>query len=153
MKILVTGGAGFIGSHIVDKYINLGHRVIVIDDLSTGKKENINKKAKFYKLDIRNATQVEKVFAKEKPQVVNHHAAIAEVVKSIKNRLPTLEVNVLGIVNILRASGLVKIKKFIFSSTGGAIYGQPKKIPADEFTSPIALSAYGLSKFLGEDCI
>ncbi len=153
MKILVTGGAGFIGSHIVDKYINLGHRVVIIDDLSTGKKQNINKRAKFYKLDIRNATLVEKVFVKEKPQVVNHHAAIAEVVKSIKNPLPTLEVNVLGIVNILRASGLVKIKKFIFSSTGGAIYGQPKKIPADEFTSPIALSAYGLSKFLGEECI
>ena len=153
MKILVTGGAGFIGSHIVDKYINLGHRVVIIDDLSTGKKQNINKRAKFYKLDIRNATLVEKVFVKEKPQVVNHHAAIAEVVKSIKNPLPTLEVNVLGIVNVLRASGLVKIKKFIFSSTGGAIYGQPKKIPADESTPPVALSAYGLSKFLGEECI
>lgn len=153
MKILVTGGAGFIGSHIVDKYINLGHQVVVIDDLSTGKKENLNKKAKFYKLDIRNAALVEKVFVKEKPQVVNHHAAIAEVVKSIKNPIPTLEVNVLGIVNVLRAGGAIGIKKFIFSSTGGAIYGQPKKIPADESTPPIALSAYGLSKFLGEECI
>ena len=153
MKILVTGGAGFIGSHIVDAYINLGHKVIVIDDFSTGFRKNLNPKAKFYKADIRDLLKIEKIFQKEKPQIVNHHAAIAEVVKSLRNPLPTINVNVIGTINLLLAAGKIGVKKFIFSSTGGAIYGQPDKIPADENTPAIPLSPYGLSKLLGEECI
>ena len=153
MKILVTGGAGFIGSHIVDAYINLGYKVVVIDNLSTGFRKNLNPKAKFYKADIGDLLKIEKIFQKEKPQIVNHHAAIAEVVKSLRNPLPTINVNVIGTINLLLAAGKIGVKKFIFSSTGGAIYGQPDKIPADENTPAIPLSPYGLSKLLGEECI
>ncbi|MDO8516420.1 MAG: GDP-mannose 4,6-dehydratase [bacterium] len=156
MKILVTGGAGFIASHVVDAYIAKGHDVAVIDNLSTGFRKNVNAKAKFYKADIRDAKAVSKIIAKEKPLVINHHAAVAEVVKSLRDPLPTLNSNVLGTVNLLIAFGDLgkqRGKKFIFSSTGGAIYGEPEKIPADESTSKVPLSPYGLSKLLGEHCI
>ncbi len=150
MKILVTGGAGFIGSHVVDKYISDGHEVVVIDDLSTGDKKNVNKEAKLYIADICNEKKIEKIFKKEKPDIVNHHAAKIEVVESIKNPKPTFNVNINGTINILLASGKNKVKKFIFSSTGGAIYGEPENIPADESTEPNPLSPYGLSKYLAE---
>ena len=152
-KILVTGGAGFIASHIVDKYIAEGHSVVVVDNLLTGKKENVNKKAKFYEVDIKDAGAINKIFAKEKPEVVNHHAAIAEVVKSLRDPIPTFDTNILGTVNLLIASQANGMKKFIFASTGGAIYGEAKKIPADEKTTEIPLSPYGFSKLLGEQCI
>lgn len=150
MKILITGGAGFIGSHVVDAYLQAGYRVVVIDNLATGFRKNVNPRAKFYKADIRNAKKIEEIFKKERPDVVNHHAAIAEVVKSLRDPMPTLDVNVTGTVNLLLSSGKYGVKKFIFSSTGGAIYGEPKKIPADERTEPVPLSPYGLSKHLGE---
>ncbi len=156
MKIIVTGGAGFIASHIVDAYIKKGHSVAVIDNLATGFRHNVNKKARFYEADIRDREAMERIFKKEKPEVVSHHAAIAEVMKSLRNPLPTLEVNVLGTTNVLLAFGMYGAgshRKFIFSSTGGAIYGEPKKIPADENTPPLPLSPYGLSKALGEDVI
>lgn len=152
-KIIVTGGAGFIASHVVDAYINLGHRVIVIDDLSTGNIGNVNPRATFYHADIRNREKIEEIMIKEKPQIINHHAAIAEVVKSLRDPIPTLEVNVLGTVNVLRAGGEIGIEKFIFSSTGGAIYGEPDKIPANEKTPTTPLSPYGLSKLQGEEAI
>lgn len=150
MKIIVTGGAGFIGSHVADAYVKTGHNVVVIDNLATGFRKNLNPKAKFYKADIRDRKKIDEIFEKEKPDIVNHHAAIAEVVKSLRDPLPTLEVNVTGTVNLLLVSGKYGVKKFIFSSTGGAIYGEPKKIPADENTKPVPLSPYGLSKHLGE---
>ncbi len=153
MKILVTGGAGFIGSHIIDAYVRLGHKVVVIDNLKTGFKNNLNKKAKFYRTDIRNLKSIKQIFKKEKFDIVNHHAAIAEVIKSIKNPLLTIETNVLGTINLLVASSENKIKKFIFASTGGAIYGEPKKIPVDENTPAKPLSPYGLSKLLAEESI
>src|SRR3989338_1123382 len=156
MKIIVTGGAGFIASHITDAYIKAGHKVVVIDNLVTGFRKNVNPKAKFYKADIRDLARMEEIFKRERPEVVNHHAAIAEVVKSLRNPIPTFEVNVLGTVNVALCFGRFgkgKNKKFIFSSTGGAIYGEPKKIPADEKTPAIPLSPYGLSKLLGEEVI
>src|SRR3989344_3115393 len=166
MKIIVTGGAGFIASHVVGAYVAAGHRVVVIDSLSTGFRRNVNPKAKFYKADIRNLALMERIFKKERPEVVNHHAAIVEVVKSIANPLLTYEVNVLGTANVLVAFGKygpssVKTsagrrgtnRRFIFSSTGGAIYGGPKEIPADEKTPKSPLSPYSLSKSLGEDVI
>lgn len=156
MKIIVTGGAGFIGSHIVDAYVKNGHKVAVIDNLATGFRKNVNPKARFYKADVRNLKLIESIFRRERPEVVNHHAAIAEVVKSLRNPIPTLEVNVLGTTNTLLGLGKYckgKNKKFIFSSSGGTIYGQPKKFPVSE-TAPLgALSPYGLSKLLGEEAI
>lgn len=156
MKILLTGGAGFIASHVADEYLARGHKVAIVDNLSTGFKKNVPRRAKFYRADIRDLDEVRKIFAKEKPEVVNHHAAIAEVVKSLKNPIPTLETNVLGTANVLIAfgeRGRGPSRKFIFSSTGGAIYGQPTRIPADESTPPVPLSPYGLSKHLSEELI
>ncbi|KKW46718.1 MAG: hypothetical protein UY96_C0002G0058 [Parcubacteria group bacterium GW2011_GWB1_56_8] len=156
MKIIVTGGAGFIASHVSDAYIKAGHKVVVIDNLLTGFRKNVDPRATFYHADIRDLRRMEAIFTKERPEVVNHHAAIAEVVKSLRNPTPTYETNIIGTANVLLAlgkHGRGRHKKFIFSSTGGAIYGEPKKIPAPEETPPIALSPYGLSKFLGEEAI
>jgi UDP-glucose 4-epimerase len=153
MKILVTGGAGFIGSHLVDRFIALGHDVAVIDNLSTGFRRNLNRAARFYEADVRNSTRVRQIFRRERPEIVCHQAAIAEVVKSLRDPLPTLEVNVQGTVNLLLAAGEQGIRKFLFASTGGAIYGEPDRIPAGETTPPAPLSPYGLSKLLGEECI
>lgn len=153
VKILVTGGAGFIGSHIVDKYIEMGHRVVVLDNLSRGSRRNLHPRAKFYRVDLRDAARVAEIVRREKPAVVNHHAAVAEVVKSVRDPLPTFEANVLGTVALLLAGGECGVRKFLFASTGGAIYGEPSRIPADESTPPTPLSPYGLSKSLGEDCI
>lgn len=156
MKIIVTGGAGFIASHVVDAYIKAGHKVVVIDNLLTGFRRNLNPKAKFYKADIRNLAVMERIFRRERPEVVNHHAAIAEVVKSLRNPIPTFQTNLLGTANVLLAFGKFgrgRNKRFLFSSTGGAIYGEPKRIPANESTPEIPLSPYGLSKLLGEETI
>jgi len=153
MKILVTGGAGFIGSHVVDRYVDLGHEVAVIDNLSTGFEKNLNAKAKFFKADIRELEKIYEIVGDFKPDVINHHAALAEVTKSIENPSDTLAVNVMGTANVLLAGGKASIKHFIFSSTGGAIYGDPVHLPADESCKPAPLSPYGLSKLLGENII
>ena len=153
MKILVTGGAGFIGSHVVDRYVDLGHEVAVIDNLSTGFEKNLNAKAKFFKADIRELEKIYEIVGDFKPDVINHHAALAEVTKSVENPSDTLAVNVMGTANVLLAGGKASIKHFIFSSTGGAIYGDPVHLPADESCKPAPLSPYGLSKLLGESII
>jgi len=156
MKIIITGGAGFIASHVADAYIKADYKVVIIDNLSTGFRKNVHRKAKFYKADIRDRAAIDRIFKKEKPEIVNHHAAVAEVVKSLRDPIPTLDVNVLGTTNVLLAFGNYgrgKNKKFIFSSTGGAIYSEPKKIPADETAPAVPLSPYGLSKLLGEEMI
>lgn len=155
MRIIVTGGAGFIGSHIVDAYLKAGHKVAVIDNLSTGFRKNLNPKARFYKADIRNAKLMEKIFRKEKPDIVNHQAAKASVIESVRSPEETLAVNVLGTANLL--SVFAKYghgrRKFIFASTGGAIYGSPRKLPAGENAPPDPLSPYALSKLLAEETV
>jgi UDP-glucose 4-epimerase len=156
MKIIVTGGAGFIGSHIVDAYIAGGHQVVVIDDLSTGSRKNLHPKTKFYKADIRDERTIAAIFKKERPEVVNHHAAMIEVMRSFREPTSAFATNVLGTANVLNAFGVHgkgKNKKFIFASSGGAIYGKPKKIPAVESAPTIPLSRYGLSKLLGEEMV
>ncbi|MDO8664772.1 MAG: NAD-dependent epimerase/dehydratase family protein [Candidatus Liptonbacteria bacterium] len=166
MKIIVTGGAGFIGSHIVDAYIKAGHRVAVIDNLSTGFRKNLNPKTKFHKADINNLKEIDRIFRLEKPTIVNHHAALASVVESVKNPVSTFQTNVIGTINLLISFGKhgpasAKASagkrgnkgKFIFASTGGAIYGNPKKIPVSENALLLPLSPYGFSKLLGEETI
>ena len=156
MKIIVTGGAGFIGSHIVDAYIAAGHRVVVIDDLSTGSRENLHPKAKFYKADINDMKAIETIFKKEHPSIVNHHAAMIDVVRSFREPASTFATNIIGTGNLLHAFGTYGRegnKKFIFASSGGAIYGDLKKIPATEKASIMPLSPYGLSKLLGEEMV
>ncbi len=157
MKILVTGGAGFVASHIVDAYVKAGHKVVVVDNLSTGFRKNLNHRAKFYKSDIRNFSEMERIFKRERPTIVNHHAAVSLVMSSIDNQTLTHETNVMGTVNLLLLFGKYcrksPRKKFIFASSGGTLYGQPKKIPADENAAPVPLSPYGLSKLLGEGAI
>ncbi|MGB9880203.1 MAG: NAD-dependent epimerase/dehydratase family protein, partial [Anaerolineae bacterium] len=145
MKILVTGGAGFIGSHVVDAYLEQGHDVLVVDDLSTGKKEHIHPRARFYHLDIRDQA-LEEIFAAEKPEIVNHHAAKVSVRESMVQPLLYAEVNILGSLNLLELSRKYEVKKFIYISTGGALYGEPQYLPADEHHPIQPLDPYGASK-------
>jgi UDP-glucose 4-epimerase len=145
VKILVTGGAGFIGSHIVDAYIEQGHQVVVIDDLSTGHSENVNPKARFLEMDVRD-TALPDLFKKERFDVVNHQAARGNVRASMEDPLVYADVNVRGGVNLLECSRKCGVKKFIYSSTGGCVYGELQYLPADE-KHPIApRDPYGASK-------
>jgi UDP-glucose 4-epimerase len=163
MKIIVTGGAGFIASHVVDAYVSAGHKVAVIDNLSSGTRRNLNPNANFYKADIRNPLALHKIFENERPDIVNHHAAFISVTDSVKQPAETFSTNVDGTLNVLLAFAEAKpsrtkpsasgAKKFIFSSTGGAIYGNPKKLPADETTPPNPFSPYALSKQIAEETI
>ena len=152
-KILVTGGAGFIASHLVDKLIEKGYEVVVIDNLSTGLKENLNKKAKFYDLDIQDG-KVSKVFLKEKPEAVFHFAAQIDVRKSVENPAEDAKTNILGGLNILEnckgSKGWPKVEKIIFSSTGGAIYGEADIVPTPESYVEYPLSPYGVAKLTTE---
>jgi len=155
MKILVTGGAGFIGSHIVDRLVKESHKVVIIDNLSTGRKENLNPKAKFYKLDIQNPGVAE-VFKKEKPEIVFHLAAQIDVRKSVEDPLEDAKTNILGSLNIIQnfinvnsrklVSNSHKFVKFIFASTGGAIYGDADIVPTPETYPEFPLSPYGICK-------
>ncbi len=147
MKVLITGGAGFIASHIVDKCIEKGWEVVVVDNLLTGKRENVNPKSKFYILDITDYKKLEEVFKKEKPQVVNHHAAQIDVRKSVANPQMDANINIIGSLNLLELSVKYKVKKFIFASSGGTIYGECKnRKPPTENSTPSPLSPYGCAK-------
>jgi UDP-glucose 4-epimerase len=156
MRILITGGAGFIGSHVTDAYAAKGHKVTVVDNLSSGTRKNVPRAAGFYRADIRDIGAMRKIMAKERPEVVSHHAAIMEVVKSVRDPLATFDVNVRGTLNLLMAFGeevRVKRKRFIFASSGGAIYGDPPRPPASEAALLRPLSPYGHSKKLGEELV
>ncbi len=148
MKILVTGGAGFIGSHVVDAYVSSGHRVSVVDDLSTGKKRNLNPKARFMKADVRS-TSLDKVFKEGKFDVVNHHAAQIDVRRSVLDPALDASINVLGLINILELSRRHNVKKMIFAASGGTYYGECSR-PAKETVLPSPLSPYGVTKLASE---
>lgn len=150
MKIVVTGGAGFIGSHIVDAYLERGHDVCVLDNLSTGKKEYINKKARFYEVDIRNQKEIEHIFLKEKPEIVNHHAAQMDVRKSVADPKFDADVNIMGFLTLLEQGRQSGVKKVLFASSGGAIYGDAQILPTPEDYSPHPASPYGISKLVSE---
>ena len=145
MKILVTGGAGFIGSNVADGFIRKGHKVVIIDNLSTGLKSNVNRKARFYEVDIRSAV-IDKIFEKTKPDILCHHAAQIDVRKSTDDPIFDADVNVIGSLNLLNACVRHKVKKVIFASTGGAIYGEQDYFPADENHPANPLSPYGVTK-------
>ena len=145
MKVLVTGGAGFIGSHLVDRLIKEGHRVIVVDNLSTGKKENLNQKAKFYKIDI-CSPKIPHIFKKEKPEIIFHLAAQVDVRKSVEDPIEDAKINILGSLNLLENYKKLKLKKFIFISTGGAMYGEADIVPTPETYPENPLSPYGIEK-------
>ncbi len=149
MKILVTGGAGFIGSHVVDGYIREGHDVVVVDNLYTGKMENLNPAARFYLLDVRSR-ELEKVFELERPDVVNHHAAQMSVPVSVEDPDFDARVNILGLINLLENSVKYGVKKVIFISTGGAVYGETENIPTSEGETPRPLSPYAITKYTSE---
>ena len=144
-KILITGGAGFIGSHLTDKLIEKGHSVVVIDNLSTGKKENLNPKTKFYEADICDS-KIAQIFKEEKPEIVFHFAAQIDVRKSIDNPMSDAEINILGSLNLLENCRKVDIKKFIFISSGGAVYGDTNIIPTPETQPENPESPYGITK-------
>jgi UDP-glucose 4-epimerase len=146
VKTLVTGGAGFIASHLVDRLIDEGHSVVVVDNLSAGGFENVNKSATFYKIDICNSTALELIFKKERPEVVNHHAAQVNVRKSVDTPMYDANVNILGSLNLCELSRKFQVKKFIYASTGGAVYGEPKSLPVKETCPVEPISQYGASK-------
>ncbi len=152
-KILVTGGAGFIGSHIVDLLIKNNYDVVVVDNLSTGRNENINKKAKFYKVDITDAKKLRNVFQKEKPKYVIHEAAQINVRESVKNPQLDAKINIMGGVNVLECCKDFKVRKIVYSSSGGAVYGNPNKLPCTEETPTKPLSQYGVSKLVFENYV
>ena len=147
--VLVTGGAGFIASHLVDRLLSLGHRVAVVDNLSTGHLRNLNKQAVFYHADITEAG-LDEIFQREHPQIVSHHAAQASVTESVINPIKDAEVNVLGILRLLEACRKHGVEKFVFASSGGAIYGEPQYLPCDEAHTIQPLAPYGLTKRIGE---
>ena len=146
---LVTGGAGFIGSHLVDRLIEDEFRVVVVDNLSTGKLKNMNTAATFHHIDITDP-QVADVFQREQPDLVFHLAAQVSVGQSMRDPVKDCEINVLGTVRLLEASRRCGIEKFIFSSSGGTLYGDPETNPCSEDHPITPISPYGMSKYQGE---
>lgn len=152
MKILVTGGCGFIASHVVDAYIANGYEVVIVDNLSTGKRENRNVKAHLYVADI-CSEDLENIIDRERPDIINHHAAQISVPLSVENPLFDAETNIKGTIRLLELSKKYNVKKFIFASTGGAIYGEADVVPTNESYIPEPASPYAISKFAVEKYI
>jgi UDP-glucose 4-epimerase len=150
MKIVVTGGAGFIGSHLVDAFIAAGHEVFVIDDLSSGNKASLNPKAKLYSMDLLDP-KIPALIAEIRPDALNHHAAQMDVRRSVADPMFDARVNILGFIHLLEAGKQSGLKKVIFASSGGAIYGEQEKFPAPEDHPKRPASPYGVSKLTGEN--
>jgi UDP-glucose 4-epimerase len=145
MKILVTGGAGFIASHVVDLYLQNGYEVVIVDDLSTGRASNLNPAATFYQLDIRSP-QLAELFEKERPDYVNHHAAQMDVRRSVAQPLFDADVNILGSINVIECANRYQVKRMVYISTGGAVFGEPDYVPCDENHPINPICQYGASK-------
>ena len=150
MKVLVTGGAGFIASHVVDLLVESGHQVAVVDDLSTGRRENLNTAARFHSLDIRDAQALGEALATERPDVVSHHAAQVAINRSVEDPAADAHRNIIGTINVLEQSRVHGVERVVFASSGGALYGQPR-VPVCAEDHPVApLSPYGASKAAAE---
>jgi UDP-glucose 4-epimerase len=146
MRTLVTGGAGFIGSHVVDASIAAGHHVAVVDNLHTGKRSNLNPKAVFYEVDIRDRAGLGRVFELERPEAISHQAALADVRGSLLDPAAYAEVNILGSINLLELARRHGVRKVVYASTGGAVYGEPEFLPVTEGHPVNPLDPYGASK-------
>ena len=144
-KILVTGGAGFIGSHVVDLFVSQGYEVVIVDDLSTGRESNLNPAAKFYQMDIRDP-KLRDVFEAERPDFISHHAAQMDVRRSVAQPLFDAHVNILGSINMIECAKEFGVKHFVYISTGGAVYGEPVRLPCDESHPIDPICQYGASK-------
>ena len=144
-KILVTGGAGFIGSHVVDTIVGAGHQVTIVDDLSTGKRANLNPKATFYQADIRDEKALEPIFAQERPEAICHEAALANVREAMAQPLRYASVNVIGSLTLLEMCRKHGVQRFVYASTGGAVYGEPQSLPVNEDNPINPLDPYGAS--------
>ena len=149
MKILVTGGAGFIGSNVVDGYIAAGNEVLVVDNLFTGKLSNLNPKARFYETDVRS-DELRRIVEEEKPDIINHHAAQISVPASVEDPLFDADINIKGLLNLLESAVKQGVRKVIFISSGGAIYGEATEYPTSETYPPRPLSPYAITKFCSE---
>lgn len=149
MKILVTGGAGFIGSHVTDALVAEGHDVHVLDDLSSGRKENVAEGATLHALDIR-AAEVALLFERERFEVLIHHAAQMDVRRSVADPKFDADVNAIGLLNLMEAGREHGLRKVLLASTGGAIYGEPDFTPQDESHPLRPLSPYGITKLISE---
>jgi UDP-glucose 4-epimerase len=149
MKVLVTGGAGFIGSHIATACVAAGHEVVVVDDLSSGKKHQIPEGARFYQVDVQSP-DIRDVFQKERPDVLNHHAAQMDVRRSVADPGFDARVNILGLVNLLEAARAAGTRRVLFASSGGAGYGEQDEFPAPETHKLQPVSPYGVSKISSE---
>ena len=150
MRILVTGGAGFIGSHVVDALLREGHAVAVVDNLSTGSAANLNSAACFYQADICDGDALARIFADFRPEIVNHHAAQINVCRSVVDPTFDAQVNILGSLQLLAAARAHGVEKIVYASTGGAIYGEPRYLPADEQHPVQPIAPYGVSKLTVE---
>jgi len=150
MRILVTGGAGFIGSHVSRAYLAAGHEVAIVDDLSRGHRENLPSGARFFPIDIRDVASLRQAFAAMRPEVVNHHAAQMDIRRSLRDPLFDAQVNVVGSLAVFELSVEYGVKKIIFASSGGAIYGEPQVVPVTEEAPEMPISHYGVAKLTVE---
>jgi UDP-glucose 4-epimerase len=150
LKVLITGGAGFIGSNIADAMLEKNYKVVIVDDLSNGKKENIPGEAVFYRCDIRTK-KIYDILKTEKPDIVIHNAAQLSVRISVENPLLDADINVMGGLNVINACSAFKVKKLIFASSGGTAYGEQEYFPADENHPTHPISPYGVAKLATEN--
>ncbi len=148
MKVLLTGGAGFIGSHVADQLLAHSHEVAIVDDLSSGKKENIPDGAVFYERDIRNGCA--EIFEEFEPDALSHQAAQMDVRRSVREPDFDADVNVLGTIRLLQCCVEREVRRVVFASTGGAVYGEQREFPAPEDHPQYPISPYGVSKLAGE---
>jgi UDP-glucose 4-epimerase len=145
-KILITGGAGFIGSHVADGYLALGHEVTIVDDLSTGHRRNVPERARFYQADLTDADELARILAAEKPEILSHHAAQKSVRISVEDPAEDARINIIGSLRLLELGRRQGVRKAIFSSTGGAIYGEATQVPTPEEYPAWPVSPYGIAK-------
>jgi UDP-glucose 4-epimerase len=146
MKVLVTGGAGFIASHVVDAYLDKGLDVVILDDLSRGSTNNLNPKARFYKADIRDYEAMRDIFEKERPDYINHHAAQMDLRRAVFEPAFDAETNIVGSIHLLNLAVEFKSKRIVYASSGGATYGEPVHLPMDEDHPVNPITPYGISK-------